>query len=203
MRESLKKHLNWGTVVGGVLITIITQFLIRISDTAYDFVVAFIFAISHHMENTTYSYAAKGNMDWVDVEIFTMVFLLASALFGVMLAIARLDFKQLKLDTVETTVATINKWRKLVKKVFSLIMIVFIVFLFVGFNVSYIRAIEVERLVSEFNQTIIILSPYISENSRLLLMSEWAQMSSKAHYLDVASKLDEIATQFNLRLPER
>lgn len=58
------------------------------------------------------------------------------------------------------------------------------------------------NLISTFNQDMRIISPYINDQQRSKIISEWSLMKGKSDYLVVYAQIDKIAKQNNIELPE-
>jgi hypothetical protein len=58
------------------------------------------------------------------------------------------------------------------------------------------------RVITSFKQHMTAIAPYISDAQTKQLYSEWTQMRNKADYLRIYAKLEPIAQQNNIRLPE-
>ncbi len=56
--------------------------------------------------------------------------------------------------------------------------------------------------ISSFKQHIRIVAPYISDNEEEKLISEWSLINSKDDYQKIYNKLNKIATENGLQLPE-
>jgi hypothetical protein len=54
---------------------------------------------------------------------------------------------------------------------------------------------------ASFQQHLHIISPYLTENEEKLIWSQWAQMKSRADYLRIYERLNDVATKNNLSLP--
>ena len=83
---------------------------------------------------------------------------------------------------------------------------VFVALLFLSIS-SFMFSIVIANFIqlstiSSFKQHIRVIAPYISDHEEEKLISEWSLMSSKQDYQLIYSKLDTIASDNNLELPE-
>lgn len=58
------------------------------------------------------------------------------------------------------------------------------------------------KIVSSFNQHLVAIAPYISDNEIKLLKSEWTQMKSQKDYDAIYIKLNQIAQKNKIILPK-
>jgi hypothetical protein len=81
---------------------------------------------------------------------------------------------------------------------FILFTLIFIMFSFLKI---YKDGFE-SRLISSFNQHLVTIAPYISDQDLKLLKSKWTQMKYEDDYNDIYKQLNDIAIQNKVDLPK-
>ncbi|MFQ2591709.1 hypothetical protein IL332_02255 [Aeromonas caviae] len=107
----------------------------------------------------------------------------------------KVEEHSIKLNESEESKAT-PSWAP---KVFTLVKTVIYTYLMYGLLIIAGES-TILNSITDFNQHIRILTPYMTENERELIISEWSQMRSSKDYQKIYDKLVAVADKHEIKL---
>jgi cell division protein FtsL len=143
--------------------------------------------------NEIYVNAALGHRNWIDTTIF--IFILMAFLFIPFFLFT--DFANSKIvSNIETRLGQLSpKSRKIIKLLFVITNAIVVLLIIIS-------AFTDLQLNTSFEQRLAVLSPAISDQDYKELRADWAKMESRDDFLAINSRMENLAAQHNVKLPE-
>ncbi|MBV5313244.1 MAG: hypothetical protein JZU47_08110 [Prolixibacteraceae bacterium] len=179
-------------------------------------------SISQGFSNFYYSYISLNDPNVIDTHIIFILWIIVTPLLvggfvylsGILSSLKnkinqlkdRVNKKDQSVEeiTVEALEESISDFETLLSKtslkLFITKAITIIVFLLVYFSYFFLNNIKFENL--NFQNSITIISPYITEQKVLELKSNWALMSTKQEFISINNEISEIKTTILLKAIE-
>jgi len=177
-------------VVAGILVLIFAQTIGRF---AWNGIVWSSINIYAGIAKSVYKNAALGQRNWIDIVLLTfLLYFMVATVLG------------LYLRKVEIRGASRIKeaYAKLPKKIRSAIPIIMVVaFVLSVLYVGTLAFVDLQ-LNASFQQRLTVLAPKISEQEYKELQAAWASMQSRPDYESINTRMDSLARQHGIELPE-
>ncbi|OXB06359.1 hypothetical protein B0A81_13670 [Flavobacterium plurextorum] len=147
-----------------------------------------------NLSDYLYKNAAYGQRNWIDFLVWTAIilgFFLTSILKKN--SHKRIDVENINKDNQAKITA-----KRIIVKYSPIINII----LFLPIIYFIMLAYSDLQLNTSFNQRLNIISPYIDSTQEKILKSKWALMKTKEDFERINTKLEEIAKENKIKLPE-
>lgn len=190
-----ERKLFWSSVAASVVASVIVIALIHpllsstwnfLSSTGSELLAGFV--------DRLYRNAALGNRNWV-IALFALALLYVPFANVIVLAVTRPLFRKLFASTGPD-----GKHRSPVVILTTLIATTAFGMVLATVPASYIYADL--QLNASFDQRLNALAPHLSDQQIKELKASWAMMTSKADYLKIREKMDVLADQANIKIPD-
>ena len=182
------------TVFYGAIGSLLASALIKYSPAILNWLGEYTFSFLRDFIDSRYAKAAT--LEPTDYSYFLLALILVFFIIAWM-EISSMIKKKQSLKKPKDNKKTYNP--KLEYFMFLLTRIV--VWFFIGWALLYVAGESlVLNSVTNFKQHIRIVTPYIDQNAKELLISEWSQMKTADDYIQVYDKLIERAKENNLEL---
>jgi len=86
------------------------------------------------------------------------------------------------------------------KKIVKIIIFFYLIFAFGLLNSLILKTYFINRSIVRYNQLFNITAPYVTENERLIIQSEFGQIKSKNDYDEIIKSLIQTAKQNNIEV---
>lgn len=187
--STLKKSML-ASIIASVIVIL---FIKPILNAAWNLVSSLSDSFLKTFSDSVYSNAALGQRDWVIV-LLLMMFL--AVLIGIGTGFI-----------VGVTMAKSDKFKKVVKKkkfpiIFWVFFALLYIYIFFSCATLAVTAFADLQLNTSFEQRLSVLSPVISDLEYKKLKASWALMRSKNDHDEIVKKMDDIASDNSVKLPE-
>jgi|GEM_PF-1553057 len=200
------RSVRTGIITGIISSLIVIVFLNPILTIGWNIINSIADNTVTKLSDTLYQNAAIGKRNWLDVIIISIImipiFVVATNEFTknikkIFTILIIDDNKESNIVSKPTEKKVPNK-----RKVNFILNAFFSVVVFLSLSFMIVSVYSDLQLNASFDQRINAISPYIDSQEEEVLKSQWACMKNRTDYLNINKKIDELAGNSGIEIPQ-
>jgi hypothetical protein len=192
-----RKVFLWNVIAGVVASVVFLAFIQPILTLVWDLLTSTSVSAVNSLVDVQYKNAALGERNWVIVGL-SIIFLSVGSFTFILIMFSPI-FRERARGVRSTGSRDAKILRFLGSAITRILMCIILAITMLYLLVSMYTDLQ---LNTSFNQRINALAPYISDQDAKLLRSKWALMKSHADHRAISSKMETLAAQTHVKLPE-